>query len=83
MAQLNMHVDAEFEQDLAQLVRLRNTPSKSAAIRLAVREAVEREQRAARATDFSALRGLALKAPLNPNPRYSSDDDLWKSDRGR
>lgn len=83
MAQLNMHVDAEFERDLAELVSLRRAPSKSAAIRLVVREAVEREHRTARTSAFSSLRGLALKAPVNPDPRFSSDDDLWKSDRGR
>ena len=28
--------------------------------------------------DFDSLLGMALKAPLNPNPRFKSDDDLWE-----
>ena len=31
----------------------------------------------AQPTDFTSWIGLALKAPLNPQPRFSSDDDLW------
>lgn len=29
-------------------------------------------------TDFSSLLGAALKAPLNPNPRFKTEDDLWE-----
>jgi hypothetical protein len=29
-------------------------------------------------TDFSSWLGLANKAPLNPTPRFKSDDDLWE-----
>lgn len=28
--------------------------------------------------DFHTLHGLALKAPLNPNPLFETEDDLWK-----
>lgn len=28
--------------------------------------------------DYSHLLGLGLKAPLNPNPRFKNDDDLWE-----
>ena len=28
--------------------------------------------------DFHSLHGLALKAPLNPNPRFKTEDDLWE-----
>lgn len=28
--------------------------------------------------DFDDLLGMALQAPLNPNPRFKSDDDLWE-----
>ena len=27
---------------------------------------------------FASCVGLALKAPLNPNPRFKTDDDLWE-----
>ncbi|MCP5463983.1 MAG: hypothetical protein H7A33_03065 [Deltaproteobacteria bacterium] len=30
--------------------------------------------------DFHTLHGLALKAPKNPNPRFKTEDDLWKDD---
>lgn len=28
--------------------------------------------------NFDRLEGLALKAPLNPNPQFNSEDDLWE-----
>ena len=27
--------------------------------------------------DFDRLVGMGLQAPLNPNPRFKSEDDLW------
>ena len=80
MSQLNLHVKPDFERDLARLMRLRGLPTKSAAIRLAVRETLERVERAGSRTDFASWRGAALAAELNPNPRFTSDDDLWSAD---
>lgn len=82
MSQMNLHVKPEFERDLAKLMRLRGIRTKSEAIRLAVRETVERAQRAGPKTDFSQWKGAALGAGLNPKPRFTSDDELW-SKNGR
>ena len=76
MRQLNLNVTPEFERDLRRLMKKRGMQNQSAAIRLAVREAAGRV--AGRAEfDFRPWLGLALKAPLNPNPRFKSEDDLW------
>jgi hypothetical protein len=31
-------------------------------------------------TDFRSWIGIAAKGPANPNPRFKSEDDLWKKD---
>jgi hypothetical protein len=77
MAQINLHVTAEFEEALSEFMRLRRVPTKSDAIRLAVKEAAQRESEHRRATDFSRWLGLARRAPENPAPRFRTDDDLW------
>ncbi len=78
MAQMNLHLTPEFERDLARLMKLRGIRTKSEAVRVAVREGVERSQRETGArTDFSAWQGAALAAAVNPEPRFASDDDLW------
>lgn len=77
MSQLNIHLSPEFEQVLAEYMRLRGLRTKSDAIRLAVRESLERELRRHQTPDFSAWVGLGQRSPENPNPRFRSDDDLW------
>ena len=77
MAQLNVHLTSEFEQDLHRFKDLRGLPSKSEAVRVAVREALERELRQPPRVDFREWLGLARQAPLNPNPRFGSHDELW------
>ncbi len=77
MTQLNLHVKPDFERDLARLMRLRGVGTKSEAIRLAVREAVERARRSGGSTSFTGWKGAALEAALNPRPRFTSDDELW------
>ena len=32
------------------------------------------------ATDFRAWIGIATKAPMNPNPRFTTEDQLWEED---
>lgn len=78
MTQLNIHMTPEFEKRLAQLMRLRGLKTKSEAVRVAVAEAVGRAIEDSEAADFGAWRGAALRAPLNPRPRFQSDDDLWR-----
>jgi Arc/MetJ-type ribon-helix-helix transcriptional regulator len=77
MSQINVHLTTEFEQALAELMRLRQIKTKSDAIRAAVQEALERERRRRETPDFSRWLGLGTKAPENPTPRFRSDDDLW------
>jgi len=76
MPQLNIHLTPEFEEALSEYMRLKRVKTKSDAVRLAVQEAVEREKRLRIVPDFSQWIGLALQAPLNPHPRFRSDDDL-------
>ena len=78
MAQINIHVQPGFAADLETLMTLRGLRTKSEAIRLAVREAVERLTRArSSASDFRSWKGEALKAGAHSAPRFQSDDDLW------
>jgi hypothetical protein len=32
------------------------------------------------ATDFQSWIGVAAKGPMNPNPRFTSEDQLWEKD---
>ena len=78
MSQLNIHMTPSFEEILARFMKTRKIRTKSAAIRIAVEEALERQLRDARSTDFTAWLGAGTKAPTNPNRRFASDDDLWE-----
>jgi Arc/MetJ-type ribon-helix-helix transcriptional regulator len=76
MRQININVTPEFERDLRRLIRLRKYKTQSEAIRSAVHEAAK-EQSKTQHPPLRDLLGAALKAPLNPNPRFKSEDDLW------
>ena len=76
MRQLNLNVTDEFERDLRRYMRQKGITKQSEAIRQAVREAVAKASSASR-SDFRSWLGLGLKAPLNPQPRFRSEDDLW------
>jgi Arc/MetJ family transcription regulator len=78
MAQMNLHVTPEFERALARFMRLRGLTSKSAAVRLAVSEAVGRETRRQALVQFSSWVGAANRGTPNPRPRFANEDDLWK-----
>ncbi|HEV2202302.1 MAG TPA: ribbon-helix-helix domain-containing protein [Bryobacteraceae bacterium] len=75
MRQLNLNVTDEFVRDLKRLMKRKGIKNKSDAIRLAVREAAT--SAAAPASDYRGWLGMALKAPLNPKPRFRGEDDLW------
>ena len=77
MAQLNINLTSDFERNLKRFMRLRKIKSKSDAIRIAVKEVLEISQNKKRVNDFSKWIGLGKKAPLNPQPRFTSEDDLW------
>lgn len=76
MQQLNVRLSAAARAELLELMRRRGLRSKSEAIRLAVAEALARTAEAP-APDFQSWIGLARRLPLNPTPRFASDDDLW------
>lgn len=75
MGQLSIKVTPEFERELRQYMKQKGLKRKSDAVRQAVHEAVGRKGKGE--YDFSKWLGAGLKAPLNPNPRFKTEDDLW------
>lgn len=80
MAQINLHTTPEFEQQLGLLMRLKDIPSKSEAIRMAVAAQAKAAQLSQRRRDFSALIGLVEAAQP---ARFATDDALWEKDESR
>lgn len=77
MGQLNMHLSPEFEHDLAAWMRARGIKTKAEAIRIAVREGLERS--APQRGNPAALIGAALAHPESPgHPRFREHGDVWK-----
>lgn len=76
MKQLSLNVTPEFERDLKLFMKRKGIKRKADAIRAAVREIVDREAQRSNC-DFHDLLGIGLKAPLNPNPRFKTEDELW------
>ena len=76
MKQLNLNVTPQFERDLRQYMKRQGILKKSDALRLAMREAAARGDGHAD-YDYRSWLGLGLKSPLNPKPRFKSEDDLW------
>lgn len=81
MGQLNINLTPEFERELTEYMKRAKITQKSEAVRKAVHEATEKLKAERRETDFSLWLGLALKAPLNPHPRFKTHDDLWEKDK--
>ncbi|MCP4660526.1 MAG: hypothetical protein GY856_34430 [bacterium] len=78
MAQLNIHLQPAFVEDLEKFMSLRGVRTKSEAVRIAVREGLDRLIRKRRShPDFQQWKGRALRAAVNPRPRFQSDEDLW------
>ena len=77
MSQLNIHLTPQFENMIALFMRKRGIATKSEAIRVALREALERSKRP-KTVDFLTWLGAAKKAPLASRPRFRSDADIWK-----
>ena len=77
MAQLNINVTPQFERDLVRFMRLRGLRTKSEAIRLAIREGVERVLGQEREVDFAGWIGVAEGKLRGHRPRFKDDDDLW------
>jgi len=76
--QLNINMTPTFETELRRLMRVWNCRTKSATIRTAVHEALEREGSQHCKTDFRSLLGSAKRAPLNAHPRFEHHGDAWE-----
>jgi metal-responsive CopG/Arc/MetJ family transcriptional regulator len=78
MGQINLRVTEEFEQTLARFMRVRGIRSKSEAIRAAIREGLQAATDRKGHVHFRAWLGAAAGPGENPNPRFKSDDELWR-----
>jgi len=77
MKQFNINITDDFEQDLSEYMRLTQIQVKVEAIRQAVKEATLRYSEKEKTTNFFSWIGSGLKAGLNENSKFSSEDDLW------
>jgi len=77
MKQLNRKVTLQFEWDLKLFMGRKGIKRKSDAIRMALRGLVERVVLESDC-DFHSLLGIGLKAPPNPDPRFKTEDELWR-----
>lgn len=78
MGQINLRVTEEFEETLARFMRVRGIRSKSEAIRAAIREGLQAATERRGHVHFRAWLGAASGPGENPNPRFKSDDELWR-----
>jgi hypothetical protein len=78
MTQLNIHMTAELEKNLLKFMRVRHLKSKAEAIRTAIKEGLEHSMKQPKQVDFSSWIGLGVQAPVNDQPQFNSDNDLWK-----
>jgi Arc/MetJ-type ribon-helix-helix transcriptional regulator len=78
MAQININATPEFTRELREYMKARGFNEKSAAIRAAVHEALERIGAGRRPMKFSDWIGLAQQAAQNPAPRFRDEDALWE-----
>lgn len=78
MSQLNLNIFPEFARELEEYMGLRGLSQKSAAIRLAVREALTNaQQNKQKKINFDSLIGEGISPGLKKNPKFKSEDDLW------
>ena len=78
MPRLTLQTTPEFEEDLKRIMEQKTLKTKSEAVRFAVHETAARLK--AKSFNYSKLLGLGNVGPTNPNPRFKSDDDLWKKE---
>lgn len=77
MGQLNIHMTTKFENTLRRYMKRRGFHTKSEAIRTAVKEGLEQVTQKSTVADFTTWIGLGNAVPVNPHPRFASDDELW------
>ncbi len=76
MPQINLHVTERFEKDLRRFMRARGIPTKSAAIRTAVREGCDRTT-TSKDVDVRSWLGIGNRGRAKRR-RFASHDDLWR-----
>jgi len=76
MKQMNINITSDFERDLLAYMKQQGLPNRSAAIRQAVHEAVQR-QSSRPDFDFRSWLGAALRVPPRKKSRLLTEDDLW------
>ena len=72
---MTIELDPDLERDLREYMARRNISSESEAIRQALHQALGKQ--AGDGDDFRQWLGMGLKAPLNRERRFFSEDDLW------
>jgi hypothetical protein len=77
MKQLNIHITPQFESVLKKFMKYKKLNQKSAAIRLALEEGVERVESQKTQDNFLSWVGLGLKSTPNQKPKFKTEDDLW------
>ncbi len=78
MSQLNLNLTPQFEKDLLKYMKEKGVSTKSEAIRVAIKEALEFHCNATKKSDLRELLGIGLRAPINIHPQFSSEDELWE-----
>lgn len=77
MAQLNINQTPEFEEDLLRLMKVRKISTKSEAVRVAVKESLDRALREAPPVNYRDWLNLGCGEGENLKPRFGAHDELW------
>lgn len=77
MAQLNINQTPEFESDLHRLMRARKIRSKSEAVRIAVKETLQRTLEGTSSSSYTDWIGLASGEGENLTPRFGDHSEVW------
>jgi hypothetical protein len=79
MKQINVNLSDEDEANLEALIKAGKAPTRSAAVREALRIAV-RICYSEKRPDYHSLIGMLKDLPDNKARRFKSDRDLWSSE---
>lgn len=78
MPQLNIRLTAHFAKDLNKFMRLRHINTKSEAVRIAIKEGIQRTFTQTKLINFTEWLGIAAEIPPNKNNKFSYNKDIWK-----
>lgn len=77
MKQFNILATTKFLKQIRFLIKHRGYRTKAEAFRMVVSEAAQQVMAENKKVDFRGLLGIGLHKPLNPTPRFNSNDELW------